>query len=97
MTQATDTDIRELKDLITGLREETRIGFTKLEGKIDHLDTKLTGRIDTLEAKFEERTKGFGLRLDGKELVQRNVTTGLTVAIVGGLLLALTKVLFGLS
>ena len=69
MTQATDTDIREIKTAIdsitrgteantkaiadlttsmTGLREEMRIGFTKLEG-----------RIDTLEAKFEERTKGF--------------------------------------
>jgi uncharacterized protein YpuA (DUF1002 family) len=82
MTQATDTDIREIKDLIaagtvatqkqiadlsvstqkqiadsaigtqkqiTDLCEEMRIGFTKLEGKIDKVD-----------AKYEERTKlGF--------------------------------------
>ena len=101
MTQATDTDIREIKTAIEAntksiadLTQEMRVGFTKLEGKIDNLDAKLTGRIDTIEAKFEERTKGFGQRLDGKELAQRNVSTGLTVAIVGGLLLTLAKYLF---
>jgi hypothetical protein len=101
MTQAIDPDIRDIKSAIDAnskaiseLAQEVRLGFTKLEGKIDNLDTKLTGRIDTLEAKFEERTKGFGQRLDGKELAQRNVSTGLTVAIVGGLLLTLAKYLF---
>jgi phosphoenolpyruvate synthase/pyruvate phosphate dikinase len=67
MTQATDTDIKELKDLITGLREEVRVGFTKLEGKIEMVEAKLEGKIDTAEAKLEgkidkldERTKlGF--------------------------------------
>jgi hypothetical protein len=100
-TEANTKAIADLATSVTGLREEMRVGFatvdtrfTKLEGKIENLDTKLIGRIDTLEAKFEERTKGFGLRLDGKELVQRNITTGLTVAIVGGLLLTLAKYLF---
>jgi uncharacterized tellurite resistance protein B-like protein len=63
MTQATDTDIREIKDLIAAgnaatqkqiadlalstqkqiadLREEMRLGFTKLDGKIDNLDGRL--------------------------------------------------------
>jgi hypothetical protein len=52
MTQTTDTDIRELKDLILGLSKAVEaidkkvdIGFTKMEGKIDNLDTNLTGRI----------------------------------------------------
>ena len=93
-TEANTTAIATLSKTVTDLTLEMRLGFSNLNGKIDNLDTKLTGRIDTLEAKFEERTKGFGLRLDGKELVQRNITTGLTVVIVGGLLLTLSKYLF---
>ena len=137
MTQATDTDIRELKTAIDGntraieaivrateanakaiadLTLEMRVGFsgvqgqitnletklegridnleTKLEGQINNLDTKLVGKLDALGEKFEERTKGFGQRLDGRELAQRNIFTGLTVVIVGGLLLAIAKYLF---
>ena len=126
MTQATDTDIRELKTAIDGntraieaivrateanakaiadLTLEMRVGFsgvqgqitnleTKLEGRINNLDTKLVGKLDALGEKFEERTKGFGQRLDGRELAQRNIFTGLTVVIVGGLLLAIAKYLF---
>ena len=63
MTAATDTDIREIKDLITGLREEMRVGFAnvdtkfaKLEGQINTVEAKLEGKIDQLD----ERTKlGF--------------------------------------
>jgi hypothetical protein len=71
MTSATDTDIREIKDLIAAgnaatqkqiadLREEMRIGFTKLEGQINTVEAKLEGKIDKVDAKYEERTKlGF--------------------------------------
>jgi hypothetical protein len=133
MTQATDTDIRELKTAIEGntrtievlarsteanakaiadLTLEMRLGFgnvetkftevkgqitnldTKLDGKIDKLESTLSGKIDTLTGKFDERTKGLGTRLDGKELAQRNIFTGLTVTIVGGILLTLGRFLF---
>jgi chromosome segregation ATPase len=67
---------------------------TKLDGKIDTLESKLSGAIDTLTGKFDERTKGLGTRLDGKELAQRNIFTGLTVTIVGGILLTLGRFLF---
>jgi predicted RNase H-like nuclease (RuvC/YqgF family) len=88
MSQVTDTDIRslkesidannqsiiDLKDSISSLREETRVGLTKLDGDIRELrsdvktlDTKLNGDIrelrsdvKTLDTKFDERTKlGF--------------------------------------
>ena len=36
----------------------------------------------------------MGQRLDGKELAQRNIFTGITVLIVGGILLAFFKYLF---
>jgi chromosome segregation ATPase len=147
MTQATDTDIRELKTAIATLSQgidgntraveaidrriealtrtteanakaisdltlEMRLGFgsvntkfTEVSGQITNLDTKLSGQITntestlsgeiaTLTGKFDERTKGLGQRLDGKELATRNIFTGLTVTIVGGILLTLGRFLF---
>ena len=37
MTQATDTDIRELKDLITGLREEMKSEFSTINTRVSDL------------------------------------------------------------
>ena len=97
ITKATEANTKAIADLTL----EMRLGFAnvnthivRLDGKIDNIETKLTGKIDALGEKFEERTKGFGQRLDGRELAQRNIYTGLTVAIVGGLLLTLAKYLF---
>jgi hypothetical protein len=72
------------------LREEVRVGFAQVETNL----TKLEGKIDNVDTKFDERTKGMGQRLDGKELAQRNIFTGLTVTIVGAILLTLGKYLF---
>jgi predicted RNase H-like nuclease (RuvC/YqgF family) len=90
MTQATDTDIRDiktaidnltkttesiarsteantkaigdLKDSISSLREETRVGLTRLDGDV----RELRAEINSLDGKFDERTKvgfwGFILR-----------------------------------
>jgi hypothetical protein len=63
MTAATDTDIREIKDLIQaldkrieGLDKKIEVGFTKVEGQINTVEAKLEGKID----KLDERTKlGF--------------------------------------
>ena len=52
MTQATDTDIREIKDLITAgnittqkqftdLREEMRLGFAEMKGELKTIDVRL--------------------------------------------------------
>jgi hypothetical protein len=74
MTAATDTNIREIKDLITGLREEMRVGFANIDTKFatSREETnigfaELRRQINTVEAKLEgkidqldERTKlGF--------------------------------------
>lgn len=69
MTQATDTDIRDLTNLITNLDNK----LDKLDNKIDKLEIKLDGDmrelradIKALDIKFDERTKlgfwGFILR-----------------------------------
>ena len=74
MTQATDTDIQDLTNLITNLDKkldklDTKIDKleTKLDTKIDKLETKIDGDIrelrsdiKALDIKFDERTKlGF--------------------------------------
>ena len=93
-----ETKFTEVKGLISNL--DTKLSGqitnleTKLDGKIDTLESTLSGEIDTLTGKFDERTKGLGTRLDGKELAQRNIFTGLTVTIVGGILLTLGRFLF---
>jgi chromosome segregation ATPase len=86
LTKATEANTKAIADLTSsfgGLREEMRVGFSEMKGQ-----------INTLDAKFDERSKGMGQRLDGKELAQRNIYTGITVLIVGGILLAFFKYLF---
>lgn len=79
LTKITEVNTKAITDLTL----EVQVGFKGI-----------SGQIDTLDAKFEERTKAFGTRLDGKELAQRNIFTGLTVTIVGGVLLTLGRFLF---
>ena len=82
-TEANTKAIADLTSSFGGLREEMRVGFADMKGQ-----------INTLDAKFDERSKGMGQRLDGKELAQRNIFTGITVLTVGGILLAFYKYLF---
>jgi hypothetical protein len=78
MTSATDTDIREIKDLIAantktiadlttsvgGLREEMRLGFANVDTKF----AKLEGKIDSIDGRLiavEGNLKGLDARLWG--------------------------------
>ena len=100
MTESTDRDLKELKtaieqnsqaivDLttsISGLREEVRVGFTKLEGRINNIETKLDGKVEVMKSelkivdvKLEERTRiGFwGMLVRGVPIL---ILAGLLVA-----------------
>jgi hypothetical protein len=82
MTQATDTDIQELKTAIAnltssfgGVREEMRVGFgnvetkfTEVKGQIGNLDTKLTGQITNLETKFDGKFDTVNSRLSNIDI-----------------------------
>jgi Skp family chaperone for outer membrane proteins len=81
MTQATETESRELKDLLTGMREEMRVGFanvdtkfanvttqiTRLDGRIDTLETKLDSKIDNLETKIDAKIDKLEVKIDNLE------------------------------
>ncbi len=97
ITKGTEANTKAISDLT----QEMRLKFSSVENKIEvgfaNVETKLTkleGQILTLDTKFDERTKGIGQRVDGRELAVRNVSTGLIVATTGGILLAVFKYLF---
>ena len=48
MSQKTETDLRELKDLIQALDKKIDLGFANVDTKF----AKIEGRIDTLESKI---------------------------------------------
>jgi hypothetical protein len=73
MTQTTDTDIREIKDLIAAgnaatqkqisdLEKRMEVGFTKLEGQINTVEAKLEGKIDKLDERTQLGFWGFIFR-----------------------------------
>jgi seryl-tRNA synthetase len=82
LTKATETNTKTIGDLsssFSGLREEVRVGFTKVEGEFKT---------------FDEKMKGFDQRISTSEFAKRGITIGVTVTVVGGVLLAFGKILF---
>ena len=137
MTTATDTDIQQIKDLITAgniatqkqiadlaistqkqiadltlemplgfanvdtkftaVREEMRVGFANVDTKFAEVrgDIKeLRSEVKALDGKLEEKTQNLDQRLGSGEFTTRGITIGLTVTVVGGLLLTFGKILF---
>ena len=119
MTTATDTDIQQIKDLITAgnvatqkqiadlaittqkqiadLTLEMRVGFANVDTKFAEVkgDIKeLRSEVKALDGKLEEKTKNLDQRLGSGEFTTRGITIGLTVTVVGGLLLTFGKILF---
>jgi hypothetical protein len=97
MTAATDTDLQQVKDLITSGNAaiqkqiaDLAIQVAELGGDLRETKAKLEGDIKALDTKFEEKTKNLDQRITGKEFTTR----GITVTILGGLLLAFGKFLF---
>jgi len=100
MPTLTDTDLKEIKDLITsGFSRldaeitEIKIGQERLSGQIITLDEKLSGQIMTLD----EKMSGTNKRLDIIESRVNSLTgwlIGILFAFVGGLLGILGKIAF---
>jgi hypothetical protein len=61
VAQRTDPDLRELKDLMTGLREEIRTGFVDADKKIEALDKKIDLGFVDADKKIEALDKKVAL------------------------------------
>jgi hypothetical protein len=87
MPTVTETDLKELKDLITSgfsrLDAEItglKISQERLSGQITSLDEKLTGKINVLD----EKITGLGKRLEFQEFINRSILGGLIIIVLGG-------------
>ncbi len=124
MPPTTDTDLRELRDLITAnqiaviqqitalsqqvaaLNQRVEVGFAQVDIKFAQVDTKLAqvdtkisdlrGDMNTQFAEMKGDLKIVKQPIEFWDFVKRSVAAGLTVTIVGGLLLAAWKLaIFG--
>ena len=98
MPTVTESDLKELKDLITTgfsrLDAEItglKISQERLSGQITSLDEKLTGQITSLDEKLtgkinvlDEKIAGLGKRLEFQEFINRSILGGLIIIVLGG-------------
>jgi septal ring factor EnvC (AmiA/AmiB activator) len=82
---ATDNQ-KQLNDLT----QDVRVGFADMEGDIRELRSELKA----LDTKFEEKPKTLDQRITSKEFAGREILIGLTVTVVGGILLDFFEILF---
>ena len=87
MPTITESDLKELKDLITNgfsrLDNEItglKISQERLSGQINSLDEKLTGKINVLD----EKITGLGKRLEFQEFINRSILGSLIIIVLGG-------------
>ncbi len=90
MTTPSDTDIRELTELISyrfeQLDKKIEVGFAEVKGEIKRLDEKIEGQV----ARLEEKINGLDKRLSNEEVVSRTAF----IAVVGGVAAGLVKLFF---
>jgi len=86
MPTVTESDLKELKDLITSgfSRLDAEITGLKISqerpsGQITSLDEKLTGKINVLD----EKITGLGKRLEFQEFINRSILGGLIIIVLG--------------
>jgi hypothetical protein len=69
MSPTTETEIKEIRDLVIGLREEMRLGFANNNTKLVELKAELKGEIQRVEAKTDTKfaeIKGELQRVEAK-------------------------------
>ena len=78
----------------TAVREEIRVGFANVDTKFAEVKgdiRELGSEVKALDGKLEEKTRNLDQRLGSGEFTTRGITIGLTVTVVGGLLLTFGK------
>jgi len=92
-----DSNFQELKELILDLNSRMELGFAEVRAEMKLVEERLTGRINQVEEKLtgrinqlEEKLTGIDKRLANEELVSR----GVFIALMGGAITGLTKLLF---
>jgi hypothetical protein len=101
MSPTTETEIKEIRDLVIGLREEIRVGFANNNTKLVELKAELKGEIQRVEAKTDTKLAEIKGQVDVLEertkigfwgFVWRSVIIGILILLSG---FAVRYVLFG--
>jgi hypothetical protein len=87
--QINDLAIDNQKQL-NDLTQDVRVGFADMKGDI----RELRSEPKVLDPKFEEKPKTLDQRITSKEFAGREILIGLTVTVVGGILLDFFEILF---
>jgi hypothetical protein len=110
MAVTTDTELRELRELIAAnhaaVTQQIAVGFAQVDTKFAQVDTKLAqvdtkisdlrGEVNTRLAEMKGDLKIVKQPIEFWDFVRKSVAAGLTVTVAGGLLLAAWKlVIFG--
>ena len=101
MSEPTNQDLKDMilsiEKLILNLDKKIEVGLAEVRGEIKRVEEKLTGEINRLdteiksvEANLSAKLDGLGKRVENQEFVSR----GATVALVGGLVTGMVKLLF---
>jgi hypothetical protein len=67
MPQVTNTDIRELKDLIQGLDKKIELGFSDLKGEIKTVNSRLSN-LESSAAKIPDLAEKVGELKNWKQI-----------------------------
>jgi predicted nucleic acid-binding Zn-ribbon protein len=86
----TQKQIYDTQKQFADLTQRVEVGFAEVKGDIRELRSELKA----LDTKFDEKTKNLDQRITGREFVNRGVAVGMTVTVVGGVLLAFGKIIF---
>jgi hypothetical protein len=65
MPPTTETEIKELRDLITDFREEVRIGLISTKAEIQRVEIQLSSEIKAVDTKLSSEIKAVDIRLSG--------------------------------
>ncbi len=64
MPPTTETEMKELRDLVIGLREEIRVGFAHNDAKLADIKAEITAEIKRVENKADIKFAELGGKID---------------------------------
>lgn len=92
MPPVTESEVKELRDLITDFREEVRIGIISTKAEIQRVETQLSGDIKAVDQKITVLDQRL-TSLDDRLKTQDGKIWTLVTILLGGAVTLLIKII----